>query len=390
MPRIFLSYSWESDSHRDWVRELANDLMKSGIEVHLDQWDIKPGESVTAFMEQEVTKADYVIAVCTPTFASKSEKRSGGVGYEQQIVSGALLSGTPRSKFIPIIRLGDLNGENRAIPLHFGGTFFLDFRDDSRYADSLEQLIRALFQSPKYQRPVIGKPPEYLHAEKTLPESNNILHVRLNQQYCLENTEVELLAYEIARIINSGNTPEFTFYSPGYSDEKSELLQSKEISPQRKLELLRVVEANKMYGQDRDTILTESMMLLINYVYPQLGLLSSPSLASKTIAKVIESNSPYNRDATHGRKFDVFTDDWSFGIDLSTEEVQQLERSEDTEVMYLVASWGLRIGHLDPRIIREKVAPKMIEEFFWNKYRWKKTPDPVKFFDFKNWQVGLG
>lgn len=390
MPRVFLSYSWENDPHRDWVRELANDLMKSGVEVRLDQWDITPGESVTAFMEQEVSKADYVIAICTPTFTSKSEKRSGGVGYEQQIVSGALLSGVPRSKFIPIIRLGDLDGENRAIPIHFSGTFFLDFRDDTQYANSLEQLIRAIFQSPKHQRPLVGKPPEYIRTEVTPSVSQNNLYVRLNEKLLLEDSEAELLAYEIARIINSGSFPEFTFYSPGYSDEKDELSQSKEVSSQRKLELLRVIDKNKIYDQDRDVILTESMMLLINYIYPQLRLLSSPSLASVTIAKVIESNSPHNSSTAHGKKFDVFTAEWSFGIDLSTEEVQQLERSEDTEVRYLVGSWGLRIGHLGSRIIREKVAPKMIEEFFWNKYRWKNTPDPVKFFDFNNWQVGLG
>ena len=33
MPTAFISYSWESDEHRDWVRGLATDLRARGVDV---------------------------------------------------------------------------------------------------------------------------------------------------------------------------------------------------------------------------------------------------------------------------------------------------------------------------------------------------------------------
>jgi hypothetical protein len=39
-PKCFISYSWDSDLHKDWVRELATQLETNGVEVFLDQWDV--------------------------------------------------------------------------------------------------------------------------------------------------------------------------------------------------------------------------------------------------------------------------------------------------------------------------------------------------------------
>src|SRR5215510_6299533 len=87
-----------------------------------DQWFVQPGESFTAFMEQEVTTADFVLVVCTPSYLHKSKNGQGGVGYEQQSVSGRLMSGTARSKFILILRKGQCEpGPDCAIPTHFLG-----------------------------------------------------------------------------------------------------------------------------------------------------------------------------------------------------------------------------------------------------------------------------
>lgn len=72
--------------------------------------------------------------------------------------------------------------------------------------------------------------------------SQSQIFIRLNQQFCIEDSDSELVSYEIARILNSGATPEFIFYSPGYSDEKLELSQPTDIPSHRRLELLRAVE----------------------------------------------------------------------------------------------------------------------------------------------------
>lgn len=161
--KVFISYSWDNPTHLDWVRQLAEDLTKNGIHVILDQWDLKPAMSVTNFMEQGILDSDYVIVVCTPTFAEKSNNRIGGAGYEQQIVSGKVLSGTPREKFIPIIRSGEVKGDSCAIPTHFLGILFVDFRKDEDYSKKIEELLRTIYSSPLRQRPELGVPPDYVN-----------------------------------------------------------------------------------------------------------------------------------------------------------------------------------------------------------------------------------
>lgn len=42
-PRIFLSYSWTSEEHVQWVLELAERLRADSVDAVLDQWDLKEG-----------------------------------------------------------------------------------------------------------------------------------------------------------------------------------------------------------------------------------------------------------------------------------------------------------------------------------------------------------
>jgi tetratricopeptide (TPR) repeat protein len=139
---------------------LGERLYAAGIEARLDQWFVQPGEAFTAFMEQEVEASDFVLVVCTPSYAHKSNKRQGGVGYEQQIVSGQLMAGIARSKFIPILRKGGCEpGPDCAIPAHFLGIAWIDFRDDEAFEVSLEDLIRVILSKPRFAPPPLGLRP---------------------------------------------------------------------------------------------------------------------------------------------------------------------------------------------------------------------------------------
>jgi hypothetical protein len=63
-PRVFLSYSHDSEAHRAWVRLLAGRLRQGGVEVTLDQWDLPYGADVVRFMELGIRDADRVLMVC--------------------------------------------------------------------------------------------------------------------------------------------------------------------------------------------------------------------------------------------------------------------------------------------------------------------------------------
>jgi hypothetical protein len=165
-------------------------------------------------MEEEVERADCVVVVCTPTYARKANERRGGVGYEHQIVSGAILANTPRRKFIPILRSGRLeSGSDCALPVAHTGIKAIDFRSNAAFAKALEDLLRTVFDKPRHQPPPLGEPPplapqpvmaiEDLTDTPLLDSGKRLLYRFVNQhnvmldrqgtcyrtvQYCLENT----------------------------------------------------------------------------------------------------------------------------------------------------------------------------------------------------------
>ena len=42
MTKVFISYAWESEEHREWVKALADRLLSDGIDAVLDQYDLHP------------------------------------------------------------------------------------------------------------------------------------------------------------------------------------------------------------------------------------------------------------------------------------------------------------------------------------------------------------
>ena len=107
-PRVFISYSWDSNGHVDWVEEFAKRLTKNGIQAIFDRWHLQPGQEKTYFMDQGVVGSDFVVIVCTTTYATKANNRLGGAGYESMIITGELAKGLITDKYIPVLRQGSL------------------------------------------------------------------------------------------------------------------------------------------------------------------------------------------------------------------------------------------------------------------------------------------
>jgi hypothetical protein len=41
--KAFISYSWSSQEHQQWVLDLASQLRESGVDVTIDKWDLREG-----------------------------------------------------------------------------------------------------------------------------------------------------------------------------------------------------------------------------------------------------------------------------------------------------------------------------------------------------------
>lgn len=154
-PRVFISYSHDSEEHKDWVLQLAVDLSDAGIHVIFDQWDVRLGQDLAAFMHNGITTATRVLMICTARYIERVQLCQGGAAYERLLVNAEIAKEIDTSKFVPLVR----NNPGPKIPAFMGMRLYLDFSDDTRYERDLANLIADLHGVPRHARPSVGSNP---------------------------------------------------------------------------------------------------------------------------------------------------------------------------------------------------------------------------------------
>lgn len=170
-PRAFLSYSWEDDSHSNWVRSLATKLQESGVLIILDQWDLPLGSDQFYFMERSIEKSDFVIVVCTPTYAQRANGREGGVGFETRVITSEFAKKIESRKFIPVLRRGDWDS---SAPLYLKSIHGVDLRSDPHSQSEFDKLVRTLHREP-VRRPPVGPKPTFSSTSIQIPTTSKPL-----------------------------------------------------------------------------------------------------------------------------------------------------------------------------------------------------------------------
>lgn len=156
-PKAFVSYSWDDEDHKSWVRGLAERLRSDGVEATIDQWETVPGDQLPAFMERAIAENEFVLIICTPRYKNRCENRVGGVGYEGDIITAELLHTGNQSKFIPILRKGQWR---EAAPNWLLGKYYIDLRDGPSSEGGYQDLVSTLLGSRPQPPPVAVKPRE--------------------------------------------------------------------------------------------------------------------------------------------------------------------------------------------------------------------------------------
>jgi len=162
-PKLFISYSWSNTDHEQWVVQLAESLVDSGVDVVLDKWDLREGNDAIAFMEKMVADPAIkkVVMICDETYARKADGRDGGVGTETQIISKNVYENTSQDKFVAILATRDSEGKPY-LPTYYTSRIYIDLSDGDQYAAEFEKLLRWIFDKPLYVRPTMGKRPTFI------------------------------------------------------------------------------------------------------------------------------------------------------------------------------------------------------------------------------------
>ena len=167
-PKVFISYSWEDESHKTWVKNLADKLLADGIYDTVDQYDLSLVDRLPQFMDQSISDSDYVLIICTPVYKVKSDARKGGVGYEGHIISAELFSGSNEKKFIPVIRKGTVI---QSLPKCLSGKLGIDLTDGKHYENGYIDLVTTIYGAKR--KPLLGNMPSYIKSNVTKPDSAN-------------------------------------------------------------------------------------------------------------------------------------------------------------------------------------------------------------------------
>ena len=179
-PKVFISYSWHPKENQIRVQQLAERLSSDGVHVIIDIWDLQDGQDKNKFMEQMVANPEVkkVLLICTKEYAEKANTRKGGVGIESTIVSEEIYTNAEQTKFIPVVY--EYENDKPCVPVFAKSRIFIDLSSDEKFEGGYDQLLRDIYDKPRFQRPPIGKMPSYLAADDPimLPTSNKVKGIK--------------------------------------------------------------------------------------------------------------------------------------------------------------------------------------------------------------------
>lgn len=210
-PKVFISYSWDSEEHKDWVKQLWKTLRVNGVDASIDEVETQTGTiDLNRMMVEGIKNNDYIIVVLTENYARKSDNFQGGVGLETTFLQNFRLK-NPK-KIIPIIR----RGGNNAIPFYLQGLNYIDFSDDNNISNSFKDLLHRIFEKNKYELVEIGQCPN-LESKKV-----QAFNLNINDKTNIEDIREELIP-DFTKSIEPTDLEKNRFIKESYKEIKTKL-----------------------------------------------------------------------------------------------------------------------------------------------------------------------
>ncbi len=154
-PRVFVSYSHDSEEHNERVLSLCDLLVRKGIDCWFDGMVVSPPEGWPRWMKKQIKDADRVLVVCSKNYKARYENEEAfgkgkGAKWEGAIITQKIYDNEVNTKFIPIaITKKDL----KYVPDDLEPATYFNVWDPKE----LEKLYRFITGQPKYVRPEVGE-----------------------------------------------------------------------------------------------------------------------------------------------------------------------------------------------------------------------------------------
>jgi hypothetical protein len=153
----FISYSWDSEGHKQWVMDLTNLLRRNRVDAKIDRFITQSSTTnLNTMMITNIKNNDFIIVVLTEKFAEKADNLQGGVGFENALSLPILLENPDKLIFI----LRHQGSFRDAFPFHLKGYHVIDFSDNSKFDVSFQELLHRIYGVPLYEMEPLGAVPQ--------------------------------------------------------------------------------------------------------------------------------------------------------------------------------------------------------------------------------------
>ena len=203
-PIVFISYSWDDESHRAWVKKFADELVTNGIYVFYDGY-APDGTNLVQFMIDGIKRADKVLIVGTPIYKEKLERNNGGAKFEDQIINAAIYHIAGTTKFIPLLRrgVGFDDSFSELIEIRKG----YDFRLDENFKVEFTRLVKTLWGEPESKMPQLGAKPSFFEESCVEPVAicpTQESWIKLREFRCFSNKDAANTSKQVVSDIVDG------------------------------------------------------------------------------------------------------------------------------------------------------------------------------------------
>lgn len=152
--KVFISYSHDSQEHKERILALADRLRTEGIDCIIDQYETSPSEGWPRWMMNQLDWADFVLVICTKQYHRRFQgheepDRGRGVSWEGAIITQVLYNAQVKNtKFIPIVFSSK---DQEYIPVILCGSSYYNLNEHG-----YEALYRHITDQPQSPKPPLG------------------------------------------------------------------------------------------------------------------------------------------------------------------------------------------------------------------------------------------
>lgn len=166
--RIFVSYSWDSQKHKENVLGFVDFLRRNGFNATYDQDRMQEQTAIHfgRMMVEEFYKSDKIIVVLSKGYAKKANEEHGGVGIEYNYIISEIRENPNKYILVSFERLDD-SIIKEITPVGLMGRDIVDLKSDQEH--KYQKLFSKLSNIKTIKlSPVSGKKPEIV--EVKIPE----------------------------------------------------------------------------------------------------------------------------------------------------------------------------------------------------------------------------